>query len=143
MRLMWGMDHALHRTSKRMEAVLGVTGPQRLVVRIVGKFPGISQSEIARLLHFHPSTLTGIVERLERQGFVQRRSDSRDRRRSLLGLTAEGRRVNLSMEGTIEAAVQRTMQSADPEDLGATRRVLERIVDDLGREAATTPTDPS
>ncbi len=127
MRLMWATDHALHRASKRMEAALGVTGPQRLLLRIVGRFPGMPPGEIARLLHVHPSTLTGIAERLERQGCIRRRTDSQDRRRILLGLTDEGRRVNLSVEGTIEAAVQRTMQSASSEDLAATRRVLERL----------------
>lgn len=131
MSLLWAVDHALHRASKRMEAVLGVTGPQRLVLRIVGRFPGMPPGEIARMLHFHPSTLTGIAERLERQGCIRRRTDSQDRRRILLGLTAEGRHVNQSAEGTIEAAVQRTMQSASPEDLAATRRVLERLAQEL------------
>jgi DNA-binding MarR family transcriptional regulator len=139
MRLLWSADHALHRTSKKMESVLGVTGPQRLVVRIVGRFPGIPQGEIARLLHLHPSTLTGIVERLERGGFVRRRSDPRDRRRFLLGLTAEGRHVDSSTPGTIEAAVQRTLQNADPADVAATRRVLETMVRELEREGGATP----
>jgi DNA-binding MarR family transcriptional regulator len=128
------MDHSLHRASKRMEAVLGVTGPQRLLLRIVGRFPGMPPGEIARLLHVHPSTLTGIAERLERQGYIRRRTDSQDRRRTLLGLTDEGRHVNRSVDGTIEAAVQRTMQNATPEDLAATRRVLERLVQELEEE---------
>jgi MarR family transcriptional regulator, organic hydroperoxide resistance regulator len=75
MRLIWQMDHAAQRTSKRMEATLGVTSPQRLVIRIVGRFPGIPAGYLARLLHIHPSTLTGVLGRIERQGLLRRRSD--------------------------------------------------------------------
>ena len=39
LRLVWAVDHALQTTSKRMARSLGVTGPQRLVVRIVGRVP--------------------------------------------------------------------------------------------------------
>jgi DNA-binding MarR family transcriptional regulator len=114
MRLIWAVDHALQRTSKRMEATLGVTGPQRLVVRIVACFPGIPAGQLAEILHLHPSTLTGILKRLEAQGFLTRRPDPRDRRRALLGLTARGRKLDVNTEGTIEAAV-RTVLSHLPE----------------------------
>src|SRR6266540_480401 len=88
MRALWALDHALQSASKRMESRLGITAPQRLVVRIVGRFPGISAGEVAEILHVHPSTLTGVLKRLEGRGFVARRADPRDARRALLGLTA-------------------------------------------------------
>jgi DNA-binding MarR family transcriptional regulator len=106
MRVIWELDHALQRASKRMQATLGVTGPQRLVIRIVGRFPGILLGQIAEILRIHPSTLTGVVKRLEERGLVVRRSDLRDRRRTSLGLTAEGRGLAEEAEGTIEAAVR-------------------------------------
>jgi DNA-binding MarR family transcriptional regulator len=106
MRLIWRLDHALQRASKRMHSSLGVTGPQRLVIRIVGRFPGIPAGQLAQLLHVHPSTLTGILKRLERRGLVARRRDPRDRRRAQFGLTAGGRRLEAGLEGTIEGAVR-------------------------------------
>lgn len=127
MSLMWGVDHAMQRTSKRMEAVLGVTGPQRLVLRIVGRFPGITAGHLARLLHVHPSTLTGVLKRLEQQNLVHRRSDPRDGRRSLLALTQAGRRFDVETEGTIEAAIQGVLQRAPKTQIEATRSVLEAI----------------
>ena len=42
LRLLWSIEHGLQRMSKRMEGELGITGPQRLVLRIVGRFPGLS-----------------------------------------------------------------------------------------------------
>jgi DNA-binding MarR family transcriptional regulator len=65
MRLLWAVDHALQSASKRMEANFGMTGPQRLVVRIVGRFPGTPAGRVSQILHVHPSTLTGILKRLE------------------------------------------------------------------------------
>jgi len=106
MRAIWALDHALQQSSKRMEASLGVTGPQRLVLGIVGRFPGVLPGQLAAILHLHPSTLTGVLKRLERQGLLARRPDPRDRRRSRLGLTAKGRKLERGSAGAIETAVR-------------------------------------
>ena len=87
MRSLWALDHALHRTSKRMARRLGVTGPQRLVIRLVGQHPAITAGELARVMHTHPSTLTGILGRLQRAGLILRRIDSDDRRQARLALS--------------------------------------------------------
>jgi DNA-binding MarR family transcriptional regulator len=84
MRLLWSVDHGLQSLSKRMDARLGVTGPQRLVIRIVGRFPGISPGEIADILKVHKSTLTGVLQRLEERGLIERKASPEDRRRALL-----------------------------------------------------------
>src|ERR687884_1409361 len=87
MKQLWALDHGLQTVSKRMESRFGITGPQRLVVRIVGRFPGISAGALADVLHVHPSTLTGVLRRLEERGVLQRRGDPNDGRRALFGLT--------------------------------------------------------
>src|SRR2546423_15115016 len=90
LRLLWAVDHALQSASKRMESTHGITGPQRLVVRIVGRFPGIAAGRVAEILHVHPSTLTGILKRLEPRALLQRKSDPRDARPALFRLPPEG-----------------------------------------------------
>ena len=47
MRALWELTHALQVSSKRMARVLGVTGPQRLVIRVVGQSPGITARDLA------------------------------------------------------------------------------------------------
>jgi DNA-binding MarR family transcriptional regulator len=106
MRVVWALDHALQKTSKRMETALGITAPQRLVLRILGRFPGMSAGLLAIILHLHPSTLTGVLKRLQRRGLITRRSDPRDHRRAVFGLTARGRSLDVETEGTVEAAVR-------------------------------------
>ena len=50
MRRLWELVHALAVRSKRMGRMLGVTGPQRLVIRVVGQTPGATASEISGIL---------------------------------------------------------------------------------------------
>jgi MarR family transcriptional regulator, organic hydroperoxide resistance regulator len=131
MRLIWAIDQALQRTSKRMERTLGVTGPQRLVLRIVGRFPGVSPGNLARLLHVHPSTLTGVLARLERGGLLARHTDRRDARRAVLSLTRKGRRYDVASDGTVEAAVARALGKLKANEVDSTRAVLQAITNAL------------
>lgn len=127
LRLVWAVDHGLQRRSRQMEMTIGITSPQRLVLRVVGRFPGIPAGQLARLLHVHPGTLTGIVKRLERQGLLRRRADPRDGRRALLGLTERGRKLDFETEGLVESAVRATLDETPPAALAAARDVLERL----------------
>jgi len=133
MRVLWATDHGLQATSKWMQANLGVTAQQRLVIRILGLRPEMSAGDLARTLHVHPSTLTGVLQRLERRGLVRRRSDPGDRRRVILVLTARGHQLERSLEGTVEAAVGRALRRLPPRAVAAARRVLMALADELER----------
>lgn len=124
MRLLWATVHGLQKASKRMTRRHGVTGPQRLVLRVVGMFPGVSAGTLAGILHVHPSTLTGVLQRLVAQGLLTRSAHAGDRRRSVLRLTSRGARVNATLEGTVEAAVRTTLRGVRNGDRDATKRVL-------------------
>jgi MarR family transcriptional regulator, organic hydroperoxide resistance regulator len=124
MRLIWGLDHALQKTSKRMNRRVGVTGAQRLAIRLIARFPGIPAGSLAELLYVHPSTLTGILKRLERQGLIRRRPDPRDGRRAFLGITEKGRRIEASVEGTVEEAVAQVIKRVPKLRLDQAREVL-------------------
>jgi DNA-binding MarR family transcriptional regulator len=124
MRELWAFDHALRVASKGMRARLGVTGPQRLAIRLVGQFPGLSAGDLARLMHVDKSTLTGIIDRLARRALLARRPDPRDARRMRLRLTAAGKRLTRPRACTIEAGVQRALGDMIAADRGAAHRVL-------------------
>jgi len=133
MRTLWRLVHGLDVRSKRMERDLGVTGPQRLVLRIVGRAPGIGANELARALDVHPSTLTGVVARLEDRGLLKRVTNPHDRRRATFRLTARGLRIDRARVGTVEAAVRRAMARATAAELAATEAVLGRLAVELER----------
>lgn len=131
MQVLWAVVHGLEKASKRMSGELGVTGPQRLVLRVVGLFPGMSAGDLAATLHVHPSTLTGVLQRLVDQRLLIRAGDPHDRRRAVLRLTAAGRRINSRRRGTVEAAVNYTLAGLTAADKKAARRVLERLANSL------------
>jgi DNA-binding MarR family transcriptional regulator len=131
--LLWELNHALATTSKRMEARFGVTGPQRLVIRIAARFPGIAAGRLAEILHLHPSTLTAILIRLEARKLLVRTPDPRDRRRVTIRLTPSGRRLAHVSVGAVEQAVKRVLKQSGPGQLETTRRVLRRLIAALER----------
>ena len=133
MRLMWAMDHGLQRRSKRMEVELGVTGMQRVVIRLIGRFPGVTAGDLADLIHVHPSTLTGVLKRLVTREFVARERDKTDARVAHFTLTPEGMRIDGFQAGTVEAAVRRTLGKLDQAKIDAAREVLVVLAEELGR----------
>jgi DNA-binding MarR family transcriptional regulator len=135
MQLLWELGHSLQSLSKTMEGSLGISGPQRLALRLIGRAPGISPGELADAMRLHRSTLTGILHRLEAQGAVHRESDEDDARRAHLSLTSMGSEVDAERSPTVEAAVRRAMMRVDPEDAEAARRVIQTLVEELEREA--------
>jgi DNA-binding MarR family transcriptional regulator len=139
MQLLWALVHALEKTSKRMSIDVGVTGPQRLVLRVVELFPGVSAGHVAAVLHLHPSTLTGILRRLIERGWLVREADAEDRRRSVLRLSRRGTRINTAARGTVEAAVKSALNRVSERDLAATRRVLESIERRLESATSASP----
>ena len=134
MQVLWALDHALTRASRRMERTLGITGPQRLVVRIVGQQPGISAGALARTLRVHPSTLTGVLRRLVERGTIERVADPRDARRALFRLTRAGEKIDAHRTGTVEARVRAALSGASESDIASARRVLTRLSRALGPE---------
>jgi MarR family transcriptional regulator, organic hydroperoxide resistance regulator len=127
LRLLWKLDHGLRSRSKRMEQELGVTGPQRYTLRMLGTAGAQSAGDLANLLELHPSTLTGILERLGRAGFITRTADPKDGRRAVITLTDEGRRLDRRQAGTVEAEVREAVSVAAPDEVAAARRLLARI----------------
>jgi DNA-binding MarR family transcriptional regulator len=134
MRTLWALDHELRLGSKRMHARFGLTGPQRVVVRIIGEFPGSSAGSVSTILNLHPSTLTEILKTLDGLGLVERRAHAEDRRRAILHLTAKGRRINRLQTGTVEASVREAMRSLPRRKIQITEEVLSALTRQLARE---------
>ncbi len=134
MQRMWDFVHALDVRSKRMSKLIGVTGPQRLVIRIVGQRPGQTASEIASILGKHPSTLTGVLARLEARALIKREIDPADRRRARFTLTPGGKKINQLTKGTVEAATRRALNRVSPANIDAALDVVDKLCQELNRD---------
>lgn len=134
---LWSVNHAIERASKRMEATIGLTAQQRVLIRIVGKHPGISPGQLADLLALDAGTVSTAVRRLEARQLVRRRRDPRDGRRVEIGLTAKGRMLDVPMAGTVESAIGATLAASTDAETRVMRRMLRRLAKHLLRPEAT------
>lgn len=132
---LWALDHGLQAVSRVMLARIGVTGPQRFVLRVIGQHPGLTAGELARRLHDHPSTLTAALKRLVEQKLVTRREDPEDLRRVRLRLTKAGEKLDGVRDGTVESAVHAMLAGLSEAEAAAFRAALERLAGELERTA--------
>ncbi len=131
MRLLWSIEHGLQRMSKKMESELGLTGPQRLVLRVVGRFPGLSAGELAHIVRLHPSTITGILQRLVSRGWLERKRDPADSRRAQLRLKPHAVSYTKTTRGTVEREVRIALNAMGAAKVAAAREVLAVLADRL------------
>ncbi len=128
---LWALSHALEARSKWMQRNLGVTGPQRLLVRVIGESPGCSPGEAARTLHLNPGTVSRLAAGLEKAGMLKRKAHRGDGRKQVLVLTRRGEAVNGRHQGTVEGAVRGVIGAAGPGELRGFRKFMERLTEEL------------
>lgn len=100
---------------------LGLTHAGLIALHLLDTGP-LSQTELARAARVETQTMSRTVERLERQGFVVREPDARDRRRQVVTRTESGTRA-WGATRTLEAEV-----FPDLEDPTALRETLLAII---------------
>ena len=70
---------------------MGVSIPQCDVLTTLSEEEGVSQQELAKRLYVTKGNISGLLDRLEEAGFVERRSIASDRRQYAIYLTDAGR----------------------------------------------------
>jgi DNA-binding MarR family transcriptional regulator len=136
MRGLWRVNHELERLSARMARRLGITAQQRMILRVVGRFPGITSGRLSRVLCVDAATTSTALARLERRGLVTRDADPHDRRRVSVALTAKGRALDAPTSGTVESAVEAVLAQSPRKEIGALRRVLDELATSLRAQSS-------
>ncbi len=85
---------------------LGFTRTQWLVLRRLGEQPGVSQSELAEMLEVERATAGRLIDKLEENGWLERRADDDDRRINRIYFTDKGRSVHGIIGPIAEAMVE-------------------------------------
>jgi len=89
--------------------------------------PPISMRELAERLKSDPSNVTGLIDRLEARGLVERRPDPNDRRIKGLALTAAGARMRERLFARLYAAPRSVAQLSE-RDQRTLADVLQRVL---------------
>jgi len=92
-----------HEDYEDAAAEHSLTGAQARLLSLLSLEP-LPMRKLARKLRCEPSNVTGIVDRLESRGLVERRPDPADRRVKLAAATQEGRRVAKDLRESLRFA---------------------------------------
>ena len=104
---------------------LGLTVPQAVLLREMER--PMAMNEVAGRMHCDASNLTGIVDRLESRGLIQRQTRAGDRRVKELVLTEKGRHVR----SEVVAVIDRTpgISALSPDERATLHRLLGRALE--------------
>lgn len=81
-------SNVLQRAFNEELAPQGVTFRQAQVLSCLALEGRLSQTELADRMRIEPPTVVGILDRMERDGWIRRSGDATDRRRKLIEATA-------------------------------------------------------
>ena len=116
-----------HEEYEDAAAEHSLTGAQARLLSLLSLEP-LPMRRLAQKLKCEPSNVTGIVDRLEARGLVERRPDPTDRRVKLAAPTEEGRRVARSLRESLRFA-REPLAGLSREERLSLRELLQRMLD--------------
>lgn len=105
----------------------GVSGPQIWALRAIDAYAGLTIGGLAEKMYLHISTVSGILDRLEERGLIERRRSSDDRRVTRLQVTARGRGVLARAPEPPRSLVLRGLRALPAAELRRLRRALDTL----------------
>ncbi|HIE17815.1 MAG TPA: MarR family transcriptional regulator [Dehalococcoidia bacterium] len=118
-------------------APFDLTPPQFFVFNALWMRDGITISELGELVSLDSSTLTGIIDRMEKNSYVERRQNPNDRRSALVFLTDKARKLApriLEFADELDATLRKPFSRKDI-------TIFERVLRELGGHNILPPED--
>src|SRR5512141_1027205 len=129
----------VHRYSKRAEKVGGLTGPQVWAITVIADSAPIRVTDLARRMYLHPSTVVGILDRLEQQAQVTRTRSEKDHRVVTVSLTAKGRETVSNIPPIAQGLLLSGLKELPDPELSTVSEGLRMLVGILGVEGMPPP----
>ena len=127
--------------SRKLNSEFHLTAPQMICLYCLARQDGITLSRLAEEVSLGASTVTGIVDRLEAKGLVHRERSVQDRRKTLLSITAEGRKVIDASPALLQDRFARRLRDLPELEQATIALSLERVVEMM--EAQHLDTSPN
>jgi DNA-binding MarR family transcriptional regulator len=110
---------------------LGLSAADHKALELVLRHQPLPVSRLAALAHLSPSSATGLVDRLESAGFVQRQPAPDDRRKTLVVATTDTQPELAEIFGSLGREMGRMMGGFTAEELLVIRRYVEQSIEIL------------
>jgi DNA-binding MarR family transcriptional regulator len=115
------------RLTKGFAAQFGLTGPQLTVVKLLDQIDDLSLSELSERIRAQNSTVTGIIDRMERESLVTRVRSKEDRRVVHIRLTPKGRELAQKIPVEPMEIFREALESLAPTDAKDLLRILTKV----------------
>lgn len=125
------LDNMLRRMGNRIAGVLGATQQQWAVLGILSDAggTGVPLSELGKALDVTKGNITGLIDRMERDGLAKRKDDPRDRRVIRAIITPKGRKVLRDIQPVKNQWGHRLFQGFPAKDKRELQALLNRLMD--------------
>ncbi len=108
-------------------ASLGLTHGQFFLVVAIMEEEGLLPSELAEKTFQDRATITGLLDRLEKDGWIERKPDNRDRRSLRIYLTLSARERKASLLGLFEETNRAFLNRFTPQEWNTMQSFLSRL----------------
>ncbi len=119
---------AIHDYSSDVSDNFGITAPQLWALKTISQHGNPSQGELSEKMYLHPSTITGVVNRLEKKGYVERDRNQKDRRVVKVRLTAKGKTLAKKTPNPIQGKMIYGLTNLKKRDLNSIYRSIQKLV---------------
>lgn len=110
---------------------LGLYRGQPPLLAALHEEEGQTQSDLAAHLHVTPATITKMLQRMEKAGWIQRNPDEQDQRVMRVYLTEDGRAIRGEMEAILNCLDEEALEGFTLEERVLFRRFLQHARDNL------------
>lgn len=115
--------------SQKVSRQFGLTGPQSVVLRNLLDNGAMSSADLSRIAYVTPSNITGIIDRLENKGLVERIRLKDDRRVTMITLTQSGRELSKTLPDPIEDRFISRIDNMDTEHIKVLGEAINQLLD--------------
>jgi DNA-binding MarR family transcriptional regulator len=135
---------SINLESKKVQKDFGVSIPQILCLEYLKNSPGYqaTQKSIREHLNLNSSTVTGIIGRLEKKGYLARLPKSGDKRVMNIALTSSGDALLKRTPDLLQQRLDAKLKGLSKEDLERIGSTLDRLIEMLEIESTTTDEVP-
>ncbi len=115
--------------SYKLASQHNITGPQLGCLLAVKESGPLTSARLAKKIYLSPSTVVGIIDRLEEKGLVKRNRDSKDRRLVHITITAAGEQLVTAAPSLLQDTLASALVELPEIEQVSITMALEKLVD--------------
>ncbi|UXX79690.1 MarR family transcriptional regulator [Reichenbachiella carrageenanivorans] len=136
-RTMKALDHFLNDQFESHG--LNLTKAQFVVLKVLSHQSSIAQNNLAFITNRDKTSLTRLIDTMEKKGLVIRSSDPNDKRIKLVSITTEGKSSVKTAIPMLHETIKKIQTDIDPADLQTTIEVFKKISKNINADELTAP----